>query len=602
MRKRDLLTLGLTASAAKAEAKAGARPVGRIPGVGGDWQRLAWDYLHSVGELGYASKFYERPMSKLFLEPEYEVKPGVNFSLSDLQLLATGGQKALPDGVTPDMLPDAAELTRVADAWDAFQDKGGGRDELQARYGKLDFVNGEMYLACLYDDDAAEPYWTIKSKFELRPSGERDNEWIWLRGPSDRSGAKLTEPEDTGNGLAVVGPGNVMAYRVWRPDGQYAEQADAPMRGIIERAEDLIVAARSIRATGRSRIARSGILYLNERLLSGMARPQPGQPHPFLQELGQHMMMPLGKDGDASEVVPYLLTGNLPANEAMSRVTFTEREGYPELPLITELLRRVALSLDMPMEFLTGIALANHWTGWLLTDEAWSHVEPVCKRMCSDFTTVYLRPVLRAGNINAWRQWSVGFDNSAVVVNPDRGKDADQAHDRGAISDRAYREAKGFKEDDAPTDDSPNSNPRVIAAESGTTPADGADGGGAQDQVPPDDTATRNEIRAAADVALARCRELAGSRIRSRLRGAGAYDRFAHVPLHRLAAEVGEEQVHVHLNGNGDATTLTAGGSACFAAALEGRAPAATIGHLRAVIETWAAQTLYQRDPGRVPV
>lgn len=601
-RVRDLLTLGLTASATPATNDGrGTRPQGRIPGTGGNWQEKAWRYHDEVGEIGYASNFYARPMSRVDTFPQFEAAPGVYLTLEQLEKIIAG--EPPPDGVDATVIPSEDEVAQARQAWDEFQDRGGGREEMQAGHGKLSFINGEMWLAQLWDDDEEAPYWAIRSKFELQPKQGEERKWELIPRKDAKQDQRkvLTEPEEG----AAIAAGEVKPYRLWTPRGDYSEQADAPMRQVIERSEELILASRSIKATLRSRVARSGILYANGKLFPGItpASLKPGEPHPFLQQLGEHMMKPLEGDGDASEVVPYLITGNLPASEkAFERVTFSEGLGYPELPVQEALIRRIATSLDMPAEYLLGMADVNHWTGWLVKEEQWSHVDPVMRRFCSDVTAVYLRPVLKSLGVQTSRKWSVGYDPSPAIVKPDRGKDADAAHDRGAISDRAYREARGFKEDDAPSDEEPNSNPRVIAAENG-----GSVDGGAETSPNEGTPATmKSEVQAAADVALHRCRELAGARIRGRLKATDPQlleqireDGIENVDL---AAYLGEQIVKQNMNGQGNAATLVQTGSKCFAAAMSTRLESTRVNLLQEVIEVYAAQTLYQREPGRVPV
>lgn len=600
-RARDLLTFGLLASAAPAHNTGeSGRPQGRLPGWDKGWQEKAWRYHDEVGEIGYASNFYARPMSRVDTFPQYQVADGVILTLPQLEAIISGGEP--PEGIDPSLLPDEAQITVARTAWDEFQDRGGGREEMQAGHGKLSFLNGDMYLSQLWDDDEEAPYWAIRSKFELRPKRGEAGKWEWL--PS--AGAKgddvkvLEEPEDD----TPIQAGQVKPYRLWTPRGDYSEQADAPMRQVIERSEELILASRSIKATLRSRVARSGILYMNGKLFPNVT-VEKGKPHPFLQELGEHMMKPLEGDGDASEVVPYLVTGSLPASEkAFERVTFAEREGYPELPVQEALIRRIATSLDMPAEYLLGLADVNHWTGWLVKEEQWSHVDPVMRRFCSDVTGVYYRPVLRQLGVESYRRWSIGYDPSPAIVKPDRGKDADMAHDRGTISDRAYREARGFKEDDAPSDENPNSNPRVIAAENGGS-VDGGDQA-PNEGAPETSRAMRSEVQAAADVALHRCRDLAGAKIRSRLKATNPalYQQIRDEGIENadLAAHLGEQAVKTNLNGSGNAATLVVRGSKCFADAMSTRLDKKRVNVLQEVIEVYAAQTLYTREPGRVPV
>jgi hypothetical protein len=76
--------------------------------------------------------------------------------------------------------------------------------------------------------------------------------------------------------------------------------------------------------------------------------------------------------------------------------------------------------------------------------------------MMAGATKAYLHPWLRAAGAptrdpqgDEYVMWP---DTSELVVAPDRTTAADQAHDRGAITDEAYRREKGFGESDKPDD------------------------------------------------------------------------------------------------------------------------------------------------------
>jgi hypothetical protein len=106
------------------------------------------------------------------------------------------------------------------------------------------------------------------------------------------------------------------------------------------------------------------------------------------------------------------------------------------------------------VEVLTGVAEANHWTGWQIEDSTYkAHVEPTAQIPASALTAVFLRPALQERGVsNDWlSRLAYGLDPSALVVRPNRGQDARDAYDRYAISWEALRNYVGFPDSDAPS-------------------------------------------------------------------------------------------------------------------------------------------------------
>jgi hypothetical protein len=114
----------------------------------------------------------------------------------------------------------------------------------------------------------------------------------------------------------------------------------------------------------------------------------------------------------------------------------------------------MAHGADLPVEVLTGVAEANHWTGWQIEDSTYkAHVEPTAQIPASALTAVFLRPALQERGVAA--EWlpklAFGLDASQLVVRPNRGQDARDAFDRYAVSWEATRRYLGFPESDAPS-------------------------------------------------------------------------------------------------------------------------------------------------------
>jgi hypothetical protein len=416
------------------------------------WQERCWSFFDELGEIGYAGLFYARILSKIEIYPAVRSADG----------------KSVMRVTTPE----------VVQVLERIQDATGNRAKLQGRYGVQRFVVGESYLTCSFVDDGyggVVEEWEMLSGDELRvqPDG------TYTRDSGDGAGARMfREPAADSEGQ----PGEMMVWRLWAPHPKRSGEATAPMRGVIEPCDRLLTLGRAIRARGRSRIAGAGILLFSDNVTSMGEPPAPdaetGDPagdatedpmeDPVMREIYLSMTEPIAEEGHASSVVPVML--RVPPDEVQGGIkwfSLAEVQGYPEATQVEQEIKRIALGLDMPPEALLGVSGMNHWSAWFTGEEAYrSHGQSVVEDFCSDVTSAYAGPAfdelgmtqvdvdvsgetqvidVAPGQIFVW------YDDSAVVLNPDRAKDAKDAHDRIVISDVALRDALGFDPNDAPS-------------------------------------------------------------------------------------------------------------------------------------------------------
>jgi hypothetical protein len=125
---------------------------------------------------------------------------------------------------------------------------------------------------------------------------------------------------------------------------------------------------------------------------------------------------------------------------------------YPETGLRMECIRRLAIVLDMPPEVLLGVATVNHWGAWMIDEQSWKvHLQPVAQGLVEDLTSAYLQPYLMQEEEQDWGKYVIGYDASKVINHPDRTKDALLLHAEGIVGDAAVLDAAGFDEEDKPT-------------------------------------------------------------------------------------------------------------------------------------------------------
>lgn len=285
-------------------------------------------------------------------------------------------------------------------------------------------------------------------------------------------------------------------------------------------------------------------------------------------------------------------------------------------------------------------------TEWLVDEQSWkAHLLPATIRMCNDFGSSYLRPAAHEAGFKNWPKVVVGYDATEVINHPDQGKDYLDLYNARAIGKSALRIAKGASDADAPNEDELNEmigialrdgsfvkygvpqikgtglepEPGEIEETSGgqttdapTGPTTGADAekgppplSNPDEEVPITasvDADRRERIIWAAEAAVDRCREIAGSRIITKVKNQRCGDCLTVIDGHdqtMFAAALGPERL-ADLKAN--PAQLVKDGARAFARTagkyglVNGYGP-----ELAEVIEAHAAATLFEAEPSGLP-
>lgn len=457
------------------------------------WQERCLAMYDLLGEIWFASQFYARSLE------------GLTFSVGQI------GEDGKPTDATP---PPAAvaELERIQmDAW-------------AASFGRLWFLNGEGRLVGRVDENDNE-VWDFMSVAELVV--KEDGSYEWDNGYDGKVELASGEPFATS-----IEPNSAIVHRFWNPHPARSGMADCGLRAALDTAEELLMLTWATQARTKSRLAGAGILLIPEEITPpGVAIDEDGQPQPdedtaedpWLSLFLEAAQAAIADRDAAASLVPITLRVAADYIDKFKLIRFyDENDHYPEAAQREGTIKRLAVELDMPVEALLGIGDVNHWGAWQIDEQVWkSHVRPVADRLCADVTRSRIWPVLK-GVQNA-TEWQVLADPSQILARPDPGPKAIELHDRNAISDAAVREANGFNETDAPTEEEPNTNPNAkgqAAPDPGGLPAQpGTTEPSPPPQEPPPPSAPNEAVQGAALVALHRCREAAGARLRTTLRG-----------------------------------------------------------------------------------
>lgn len=572
----------LTASAAKVRAE--LKDSGKKRSE--SWQDDSFAVSKAIPELNYASRFYSRMLKRLKIYP----------ATRD----AEDRTEKIESGLPVDLL-------------DRIQDPGGGRSHILGAYGRLMFIAGEGYLfgRNLETDDER---WAFVSAKEVEAS---DGKILW-------------RPTNSGQ-AQELSPSSAVLYRMWMSDPEKSGEAESPMRAALEIARELQLLTKAVQTTAIARML-TGILKVPAELSFGSDEPgqeEDAESNPFLRDLIEWATGILENPGSADSATPFIAEG---AAEFLEQLQFMEthnpEKDYMEKDLRLEAISRLGMGLDMPPEVLKGLAAANHWGARQIMHDAWKgHGSGIAEQFCDDLAEAYLRPALRESDYEDWRTVVVAYDDSEVVVSPDRSDDAHKAYAAGALSDEGYLKLTGL-----PLEFLPNAEEKKIwlavkmrepqflegtkyeielpepgSLEPGPQPDPSRNGGDPEEEPPAPGPAgvSRRESRSlamqgAASSAIVRCRSLAGSRIRSRHHKTPEFSQFCDEINSSLASLMGQKMLEEM--GTPEALELVKDGANDFVnLCLEWGVHAAQAAAMGQMIEVFASKTLYERELPKLP-
>lgn len=377
------------------------------------WQSEAWGMLDVVGEL----EFYRLWISNAIGQCTLEVVEDT------------------PDGEVPATDPV------VLAAMDALFGGDNGQPEMLAAMGGHIAIPGETWLVGLLEPspDPSIDTWRVLSHDEVKEEGNR-----WLIDRGDGEPERYTADE-------------VYITRIWNPHPRKYVQATSSVRAALPILRQLVGLSKRDAANIDSRLIGNGILAIPTEITfaspSGPLEDGTDLPDdPFLAALVEAGTTAIEDPGSPEALFPLLVRAPAEHLDKIKHITLHTPLDEKAIQQQEKLIKRLANSLDVPAEILTGMADVNHWTGWLLDENAIKmHVEPKLAVIGGGLTTRYLWPCLQ-GNADsldpALRRFRIRGVTAALRQRPNRSADANAAHDADRITDKAWARETGFQETD----------------------------------------------------------------------------------------------------------------------------------------------------------
>lgn len=402
------------------------------------WQDEAWTYYESLGELFYGTEWRAQAVSRV-------------------RLLAAEVSPAGDEPVPLESGPACDLVTGLAGGADA-------QSQLLRSFEVHLSVPGDCFLVGreLTGDpevdgvmNGAEPddagrVWSVQPAQTLRP-GRRT--FRTLLGKQRRGWEMQVD-----DARWVPLPEETLITRVWNRHERWPWRAMSPTRAALPILREIDMYNRHIIASLISRVALNGILLIPEEVTLPVNERYENATDPFMAELIDIMRNAIKNPGSPAAAAPLPLRVPGEQVERFKHLTFATPLDDKIWTARAGAVDRLATTLNMPKEILTGMGDANHWTGWQLEESAIkTHIAPGVEVITHCLTTGYLQPLLRAGGHPVTGpdggRVIVWYDTSELTQRPDRSAMAVQLRDRYVISDAATRRETGFDEADAPTAD-----------------------------------------------------------------------------------------------------------------------------------------------------
>lgn len=400
-----------------------------------DWQDEAWDMYQKVGELSAVCRW-------------------MGSSASRVTLFAAEVDETTGRAETPSEQPDAVSLV---------QDMAGGASGQSAMLRQaavLLTVVGEFYVAILTNEETGEESWKIVPADRVKQ--DYAGGWVVTIEGDDREIDEETES----------------LFRVWDRDPHHPERATSSVRAALPVLREIVSMDRLIHAVSRSRVAGNGLLIIPQEAnipssdaptgVSVQGLPSPvkvqGQDsaNNLSSTLSKVMKRAIDDPGSSSAVTPIVVSTPGEYVDSFKHLRLDTDLTQTALDTREKAIRRLALSLDIPPEVLTGLGDSTHWNA-ALVDEASlrQHIAPMMATICEAMTEAVLRPIL--AEVPDADRVVVGFDMSSLSQKQDNSDNALAAYKEGIISAATLRRELGFGEDDSPEEQSGDDRLRSLA-------------------------------------------------------------------------------------------------------------------------------------------
>jgi hypothetical protein len=304
-------------------------------------------------------------------------------------------------------------------------------------------VAGDVFIVAEGYQNAQEDKWYVCSSSE-----------VYRRGDDIMVRRSITH----GGGQYKLNPKTDLLIRAWNPHPRRYDAADSTVRAILPVLRELEQCTKRVFAELDSRLAGAGILLLPDNIdFPRQPTANPGDPQPsgidgFAEVLQRTMATSMQQRDNAAAIVPIILQVAVEALDKIKHLTFDSSISEHISTMRKDAVQRMAMSLDIPPEVLTGMGGSNHWSSWQIEESSIKiHIEPLLIQLADALNIGYFQPALKAAGVQNPEKYTLWFDIANLTVRPNRSEQAMQFSEKELISDEAARKNAAFSEDEAPS-------------------------------------------------------------------------------------------------------------------------------------------------------
>lgn len=446
-RRRDLLTQsqphsGVPSSANGSALTAAAQVVTNSglqrPFQYDSWQTEAWDFYENLGEFNYGVEWFGEAISRVRL---------------NVAMIVPGG--------------DEPEILTEGPAVELINNLVGGTDgqaQLLRSLGVQLSVPGDAYFVGreVTESDAAsgvlldaeiDDYgrvWTVQPVNTIKRSHQT------IRGLLGGNARRWKIQVEESHWETL--PDESLVCRIWDRNEHYPWRAMSPAKAALPIMREIDMYNRYIIATLMSRVALNGFFMIPDEVTLPVNPLYETSTDPFIAEIIDIMRAAIKNPGSPSAAMPAPLRVPAEMIEKFQHFTFATPLDQKIFDHRQQALRRLATTLNLPAEIITGMGDVNHWSSWQLSEDAIKiHIAPKVEIITRCLTMGYLHPMLKAQGESLrgpnGERIIVWYDTSELTQRPDRSSAAMELRKMMVINDEATRRETGFDEADAPTDD-----------------------------------------------------------------------------------------------------------------------------------------------------
>lgn len=405
---------------------------------GEGWQHEAWDFYESLGEFNYGVEWFGEALSRVRLNAAVIRRGG-----DEPEPLTTGPAAELAAGLCGGTDGQAQLLRSLA-----VQLSVPGESYFVGR----DVTDDDLFAGLLMDSEPDEHgrVWTVQPVGTMRQSRRTFRD---LLGRS-RRGWEM-QVEDT---RWVRLPPEALVCRIWDRNERLPWRAMSPAKAALAIMREIDMYNRQVIATLLSRVALNGFLLIPEEATLPVNPAYEEAADPFFAELIDLMRTAIKNPGAPASAAPMPL--RIPAEliDKFRHLTFATPLDQKLFDAREQAIRRLAATLNLPAEIITGMGDVNHWSSWQLSEDAIKmHISPKVEIITRCLTIGYLHPMLtalgestRTANGERIIFW---YDTSELTQRPDRSESARDLYRLKVVNATAARRENGFDEADAPSED-----------------------------------------------------------------------------------------------------------------------------------------------------